>query len=76
MEFDFPTVGLARPCSRGPCGHRSQLRFGAPSRSQRVVAEFRADASAHLNDPAIHRLVEDLNESSINGRASLTDERG
>ena len=34
------------------------------NRSRRVVAEFRADVSAHLNDPAIHRLVEDLNEGS------------
>jgi transcriptional regulator with XRE-family HTH domain len=34
------------------------------NRARRVVAEFRADVSAHLNDPAIHRLVEDLNERS------------
>lgn len=34
------------------------------NRARRVVAEFRADVSAHLNDPAIHRLVEDLNEGS------------
>jgi transcriptional regulator with XRE-family HTH domain len=34
------------------------------NRARRVVAEFRADASAHLHDPAIHRLVEDLNERS------------
>jgi MmyB-like transcription regulator ligand binding domain len=33
-------------------------------RARRVVAEFRADVSAHLNDPAILRLVEDLNERS------------
>ena len=33
-------------------------------RARRVVAEFRADVSAHLNDPAIHRLVEALNEGS------------
>jgi transcriptional regulator with XRE-family HTH domain len=34
------------------------------NRARRVVAEFRADVSAHLNDPAIHRLVEDLSEAS------------
>jgi transcriptional regulator with XRE-family HTH domain len=34
------------------------------NRARRVVAEFRADASAHLNDPAIHRLVGDLSEAS------------
>jgi transcriptional regulator with XRE-family HTH domain len=33
-------------------------------RARRVVAEFRADVCAHLNDPAIHRLVEALNERS------------
>ncbi|KIZ39891.1 MULTISPECIES: helix-turn-helix transcriptional regulator [Rhodopseudomonas] len=34
------------------------------NRARRVVAEFRADVTAHLNDPAIHRLVEELNEGS------------
>lgn len=34
------------------------------NRARRVVAEFRADVSAHLNDPAIHHLVEYLNERS------------
>jgi len=33
-------------------------------RSRRVVAEFRADVSAHLDDPAIRRLVEDLSARS------------
>lgn len=34
------------------------------NRARRVVAEFRADVSAHLNDPAIRRLVEDLSEGN------------
>ena len=33
-------------------------------RSRRVVAEFRADVSAHLNDPAVRRLVAELSERS------------
>jgi hypothetical protein len=34
------------------------------NRARRVVAEFRADVSAHLNDPPIHRLIEELSEHS------------
>jgi hypothetical protein len=34
------------------------------NRARRVVAELRADVNAHLDDPAIRRLVEDLNEGS------------
>lgn len=33
-------------------------------RSRRVVAEFRADVSAYLNDPAIRRLIAELSERS------------
>src|SRR6185503_11163549 len=33
-------------------------------RARRVVAEFRADASAHLADPAIRDLVDDLRRRS------------
>ncbi|BCH20491.1 transcriptional regulator [Mesorhizobium sp. L-8-3] len=33
-------------------------------RARRVVAEFRADVSAHLDDPAIRLLVEDLGRQS------------
>ena len=57
-------------------GHHNLLRFiflepSARSlicdfgdRARRVVAEFRADASLHLNDPAIRLLVSDLTRSS------------
>jgi transcriptional regulator with XRE-family HTH domain len=34
------------------------------NRARRVVAEFRADASLHLNDPAVRLLVGDLNRLS------------
>jgi transcriptional regulator with XRE-family HTH domain len=34
------------------------------NRSRRVVAEFRADVSAHLNDPPIRRLIEELSARS------------
>jgi transcriptional regulator with XRE-family HTH domain len=34
------------------------------NRARRVVAEFRADVSAHLNDPPIRDLIEDLRERS------------
>jgi transcriptional regulator with XRE-family HTH domain len=34
------------------------------NRARRVVAEFRADVSAHLNDPPIRRLIEGLSERS------------
>ena len=33
-------------------------------RARRVVAEFRADVSAHLNDPPIRRLIGELSERS------------
>jgi transcriptional regulator with XRE-family HTH domain len=57
-------------------GHHNLLRFiflepGARSlirdfenRARRVVAEFRADVSAHLNDPAVRLLVSDLGRHS------------
>jgi transcriptional regulator with XRE-family HTH domain len=34
------------------------------NRARRVVAEFRADASAHLNDPAVRLLVRELSQES------------
>jgi hypothetical protein len=34
------------------------------NRARRVAAEFRADASLHLNDPAVRLLVSDLTSSS------------
>lgn len=40
------------------------LIHGYANRARRVVAEFRADVSAHLNDPAIRHLVEDLSAGS------------
>jgi hypothetical protein len=34
------------------------------ARARRVVAEFRADVSSHLNDPAIRALIDDLRRQS------------
>jgi hypothetical protein len=57
-------------------GDRNLLRFiflepGArtlirdfENRARRVVAEFRADVSAHLNDPAVQRLIRELSQNS------------
>ncbi|WP_407866349.1 helix-turn-helix transcriptional regulator [Phyllobacterium phragmitis] len=57
-------------------GDRNLLRYiflhpTAPSlirdydnRARRVVAEFRADVSAHISDPAIYRLIDELSARS------------
>jgi transcriptional regulator with XRE-family HTH domain len=45
------------------------------ARARRVVAEFRADVSTHLNDPAIRNLVDDLRRQSRDF-ARLWDEHG
>lgn len=44
-------------------GARSLIR-DYDNRARRVVAEFRADVSAQLNEPPIRRLIDELNERS------------
>jgi transcriptional regulator with XRE-family HTH domain len=43
------------------------------NRARRVVAEFRADVSAHLNDPAVRLLLEDLTRQSADFRRFWTE---